>query len=78
MKRKEREAKELHERKQTRRRGDRSSRKSQGKGGVAEKLGGNAGWLSGELVKFPGKHKGEEGEEADLLRSPKLKMEQSH
>lgn len=76
MKRKEREAKEMYERKPTRRRGNRSSRKSQGRKGVAEKLGGNAGWLSGELVKFPGTHKGEEREGADLLPSPKLKMEQ--
>lgn len=68
MKRKEREAKEMHERKLTRRRGERSSRKSQARKRVAGKLGGNVGRLSGELVKFPGKHKGEEGEEADLLR----------
>lgn len=68
----EREAKEMHERKMTRRRErDTHTKKSPR---MAEKPIGKPGWWSGQVEKFPSKYKREVGEKAwTFLRPPKLR-----
>ncbi|XP_007625125.1 dnaJ homolog subfamily C member 8 isoform X1 [Cricetulus griseus] len=78
IKRKEREAKEMHERKRQREEEieaqEKAKREREWQKNFEVGSRGKPGWASGQLAKFPGKYKGEEGEEeSDLPSAAKSK-----